>query len=75
MAWNQGVQERVSATSSMLGQIKGIKMMGLSPFFSDHIQGLRQKEINLSLKFRYIIVLLEVIGKSTVRLVAICEFF
>ena len=51
----------------MLGQIKGIKMMGLSPFFSDHIQGLRQKEINLSLKFRYIIVLLEVIGKSTVR--------
>ena len=42
-------------------------MMGLSPFFSDHIQGLRQKEINLSLKFRYIIVLLEVIGKSTVR--------
>ncbi|KAK7736158.1 hypothetical protein SLS53_007186 [Cytospora paraplurivora] len=34
MQWNEGVQERVSTTSSMLSQMKGIKMMGLTDYFA-----------------------------------------
>jgi ATP-binding cassette, subfamily C (CFTR/MRP), member 1 len=65
MAWNQGVQERVSATSSMLSQMKGIKMTGLAGFFSQHIQGLRDKEIKLSKTYRVATICLQFMGKMT----------
>ncbi|OHE99829.1 hypothetical protein CORC01_04965 [Colletotrichum orchidophilum] len=62
VAWNQGVQERVSITSSMLTQIKGIKMMGLTEHFSGIIQKLRITELKLSTKFRVLITILSVIA-------------
>ncbi|KAE9377881.1 putative ABC multidrug transporter [Stipitochalara longipes BDJ] len=52
--WNRGVQKRVSATSSMLAQIKGLKMMGLTGYMSTLIQELRITELNLSKKFRIV---------------------
>ncbi|KXH55546.1 hypothetical protein CSAL01_07340 [Colletotrichum salicis] len=58
VAWNQGVQKRVSITSSMLTQIKGIKMMGLTDHFSDIIQKLRVSELKLSTKFRILVTIL-----------------
>ncbi|KAJ0327043.1 hypothetical protein COL5a_006217 [Colletotrichum fioriniae] len=61
VAWNQGVQKRVSITSSMLTQIKGIKMMGLTDHFSDIIQKLRVSELKLSTKFRILVTILSVI--------------
>ncbi|KAK0643218.1 P-loop containing nucleoside triphosphate hydrolase protein [Cercophora newfieldiana] len=61
MAWNQGIQERVSATSSMLGQMKGIKMSGLGRFFAKHVQSLRDEEIKLSKTFRMSTILLNLI--------------
>ncbi|GJC78756.1 ABC transporter atnG [Colletotrichum liriopes] len=63
MAWNEGVQERVSTTSSMLAQIKGIKMMGLTDYFSNMVQRLRVTELDMSKKFRMFIV----------RIILICE--
>ncbi|KXH32504.1 hypothetical protein CSIM01_13585 [Colletotrichum simmondsii] len=62
VAWNQGVQKRVSITSSMLTQIKGIKMMGLTDHFSDIIKKLRASELKLSTKFRILVTILSVIG-------------
>ncbi|KAK1493023.1 hypothetical protein CTAM01_09650 [Colletotrichum tamarilloi] len=62
VAWNQGVQKRVSITSSMLTQIKGIKMMGLTDHFSDIIQKLRVSELKLSTKFRILVTVLSIIG-------------
>ncbi|KAF9882288.1 ABC multidrug transporter [Colletotrichum karsti] len=56
MAWNEGVQERVSITSSMLSQIKGVKMMGLANYFAKTVQHLRVKELDMSKKFRVFIV-------------------
>ncbi|KAK1958778.1 ABC multidrug transporter [Colletotrichum sublineola] len=56
MMWNEGVQERVSTTSSMLAQIKGIKMMGLTDYFATMVQQLRIAELNMSKKFRMFIV-------------------
>jgi ATP-binding cassette, subfamily C (CFTR/MRP), member 1 len=63
MAWNQGVQERVSATSSMLSQMKGIKMTGLAGFFSQHVQGLRDEEIKLSKTYRVAVIYIQFMGK------------
>ncbi|KAK7455438.1 hypothetical protein Landi51_02642 [Colletotrichum acutatum] len=62
VAWNHGVQKRVSITSSMLTQIKGIKMMGLTDHFSDIIQKLRVSELKLSTKFRILVTILSVIA-------------
>ncbi|EQB45813.1 ABC transporter [Colletotrichum gloeosporioides Cg-14] len=56
MMWNKGVQERVSTTSSMLAQIKGIKMMGLTDYFATMVQKLRVAELDMSKKFRMFIV-------------------
>ncbi|KAH8203470.1 hypothetical protein TruAng_002341 [Truncatella angustata] len=54
--WNQAVQERVSITSSMLSQIKGLKMMGLTDYIAKLIQSLRASELELSKKFRAFII-------------------
>lgn len=62
MQWNKGVQERVSTTSSMLSQIKGIKMMGLTDYFSSVVQNLRVSELDMSKKFRMFIVRIILIG-------------
>ncbi|RKK67240.1 hypothetical protein BFJ69_g14663 [Fusarium oxysporum] len=54
--WNEAVQKRVGETSSMLNQMKGIKMMGLTDFFRKMVQGLRVKELKVSAKFRWLLV-------------------
>ncbi|KAF0640517.1 hypothetical protein FPSE5266_00566 [Fusarium pseudograminearum] len=54
--WNAMVQKRVGETSSMLDQIKGIKMMGLTNFFRQTVQSLRVKELKVSAKFRWLLV-------------------
>ncbi|KAM0352097.1 hypothetical protein ACHAP4_009109 [Fusarium culmorum] len=54
--WNAMVQKRVGETSSMLDQIKGIKMMGLTDFFRQTVQSLRVKELKVSAKFRWLLV-------------------
>ncbi|KAJ3546303.1 hypothetical protein NM208_g2067 [Fusarium decemcellulare] len=54
--WNAAVQKRVGETSSMLSQIKGIKMLGLADFFHDLVQGLRVTELKVSAKMRWLLV-------------------
>ncbi|KAK2768034.1 ABC multidrug transporter [Colletotrichum kahawae] len=61
VAWNEGVQKRISITSSMLNQIKGVKMMGLADHYSSIVQKLRGTELKLSVKFRILITFLSVI--------------
>lgn len=62
MGWNSKVQKRVSTTSSVLHQIKGIKMMGLSDRISDLIQSLRVSELKASKSFRLLFVWMNMIG-------------
>lgn len=52
--WNLAVQERVGASSSMLAQMKGINMMGLTEFMRQSIQALRIYELDLSKRFRWL---------------------
>ncbi|KAL2670523.1 hypothetical protein Neosp_014311 [[Neocosmospora] mangrovei] len=54
--WNAAVQKRVGETSSMLSQMKGIKMMGLSDFFHGLVQSLRVHELKVSARARWLLV-------------------
>ncbi len=60
--WSKGVQKRVHVTASLLAQIKSIKMMGLSEYMRDTIQGLRVTEVEFSKKFRVLISWLSFLG-------------
>jgi len=62
MAWNKTVQKRVAATASVLHQIKGIKMTGLSEAVSHSIQSHRVTELQSSKAFRLLVVWLNMIG-------------
>jgi ATP-binding cassette, subfamily C (CFTR/MRP), member 1 len=50
--WVKAIQQRVSITSSMLGSMKSVKMMGLSDHLFDSIQKQRVRELDLSKRFR-----------------------
>ncbi|KAK2021515.1 hypothetical protein LX32DRAFT_631562 [Colletotrichum zoysiae] len=71
MMWNEGVQERVSTTSSMLAGIKGIKMMGLTDYFATMVQKLRITELDMSKKFRMFIVRIILISFTSLAIVAL----
>ncbi|CZR60647.1 related to multidrug resistance protein [Phialocephala subalpina] len=50
--WVAAIQRRVSMTSSMLGSMKSVKMMGLSNILTDTLQDQRVRELDLSKHFR-----------------------
>jgi ATP-binding cassette subfamily C (CFTR/MRP) protein 1 len=50
--WVKAIQRRVGITSSMLGSMKSVKMMGLSDKLFDTLQSQRVRELELSKKFR-----------------------
>ncbi|KAH7386613.1 hypothetical protein BKA64DRAFT_581162, partial [Cadophora sp. MPI-SDFR-AT-0126] len=56
------IQKRVSSISSMLTQIKGLKMMGLTDYITKSIQDLRASELEVSKIFRAFIVKIVLIG-------------
>ncbi|KAL3429940.1 P-loop containing nucleoside triphosphate hydrolase protein [Aspergillus tetrazonus] len=60
--WIEAVQRRVTATSSVLDNMKGIKMSGLSHVFNAELQQLRVLELIVSSKFRQIIALFAVLS-------------
>ncbi|KAK2484098.1 hypothetical protein H9L39_05890 [Fusarium oxysporum f. sp. albedinis] len=66
--WNEAVQKRVGETSSMLNQMKGIKMMGLTDFFRKMVRGLRVKELKVSAKFRWLLVYFNALAMISAQL-------
>ena len=50
--WVAAIQRRVGITSSMLGSMKSVKMMGLSDNLFDTLHNLRVRELDLMKKFR-----------------------
>lgn len=55
--WIEKVQERLRLTSSMLNDMKMVKMLGLSQIMSSVIQGSRIREIETSRVYRKLMVL------------------
>ncbi|KAJ5366510.1 hypothetical protein N7541_000451 [Penicillium brevicompactum] len=54
--WLEAIEKRISSTSGMLGSIKGVKMLGLQDSFMKFVHGLRLSELDISRKFRTLLV-------------------
>jgi ATP-binding cassette subfamily C (CFTR/MRP) protein 1 len=50
--WVKAIQRRVGITSSLLGSMKSVKMMGLSNTLFDTLDSHRIRELNMSKRFR-----------------------
>lgn len=74
VVWIERVQERLRATSSMLGDMKVIKMLGLAPVMSVVIRNLRQTEITSSERYRKLLVVELVLSNGLVNLAPVVTF-
>ncbi|KAL1959109.1 hypothetical protein VTO42DRAFT_2896 [Malbranchea cinnamomea] len=54
--WLEAIERRISATSAMLSSMKGIKMCGLKQTLMTNLQNLRRDELNISKKFRRLLI-------------------
>ncbi|CAI7603846.1 hypothetical protein PCG10_001957 [Penicillium crustosum] len=54
--WLEAIEKRISSTSGMLGSIKGVKMLGLQDSLMKFVHGLRVSELDISKKFRTLLV-------------------
>lgn len=50
--WMQAIQTRTGAISELLASMKGVKMLGLESRISRRVQGLREKELEISKRYR-----------------------
>jgi ATP-binding cassette subfamily C (CFTR/MRP) protein 1 len=62
--WLEAIEKRISATSTMLASIKGIKMSGLRDTLLSTMQELRVEELRISKRFRRLIIWNMVFGMS-----------
>ncbi|CAN8101311.1 unnamed protein product [Discula destructiva] len=54
--WNKATQQRISATSSMLGAMKNIKMLGMQETVANHVEDLRRQEMDAAKGVRWLMV-------------------
>ncbi|KAH8701117.1 putative ABC multidrug transporter [Talaromyces proteolyticus] len=54
--WLEAIEKRISATTAMLGSMKGIKMTGLKNVLFKSIHGLRLDELDISKGFRRLLI-------------------
>ena len=54
--WLEAIERRIAATTAMLTSMKGVKMCGLTEVLAKNIQDLRLQEIEISKKFRKLLI-------------------
>ncbi|KAH9869491.1 hypothetical protein IAQ61_006697 [Plenodomus lingam] len=54
--WLEAIERRIAATSAMLDSMKGVKMGGLTEVLREDLQQLRIDEMNISKKFRKLLI-------------------
>ncbi|KAL7934474.1 P-loop containing nucleoside triphosphate hydrolase protein [Trichoderma chlorosporum] len=74
VAWVEKVQERLRATTSLLGDIKAIKMLALPQALSGLLTNLRTKEIKTSKMFRELLVVTLVLSLTPLCLAPAATF-
>jgi ATP-binding cassette, subfamily C (CFTR/MRP), member 1 len=62
-AWNDATQRRLAKTSAMLSSMKSIKMLGMADSIESKIRDLRNQEIEVSEKLRWMMVAYNASGK------------
>lgn len=55
-AWNAATQRRIAATSSFIIAMKVVKMIGLQQSLTNRVQKLREEELSVASKLRWIMV-------------------
>ena len=61
--WSEAVQVRLTATSSVVGSIKEVKMLGQISMWTKTVQALRVAELERSSQYRVLITYLNILGK------------
>lgn len=51
-SWLRATEKRINFTTSILGSIRNVKVLGLTEVMSSMIEGLRTEELEFSKKFR-----------------------
>ncbi|TDZ71708.1 ABC transporter atnG [Colletotrichum trifolii] len=74
MRWIEKIQERLRVTTAMLGEMKAVKMLGLTDVVSTTIQKLRTEEINTSKSFRKLLVATLLLSLTPINLAPIVTF-
>lgn len=54
--WLEAIEKRISATATMLGSMKRVKMCGLTDVLFDNIHDLRIQELKISKRFRRLLI-------------------
>jgi len=54
--WLEAIERRIAATNAMLNSMKGVKMGGLTDVLRTDLQQLRIEELNISKKFRKLMI-------------------
>ncbi len=54
--WLEAIERRISATTTMLGSMKRVKMCALTEVFNENLHGLRVEELRISGKFRRLLI-------------------
>ncbi|KAH7091601.1 P-loop containing nucleoside triphosphate hydrolase protein [Paraphoma chrysanthemicola] len=54
--WLEAIERRIAATAAMLDSMKGVKMCGLTEVLRDDLQRLRVDELEISKKFRKLLI-------------------
>ncbi len=68
-AWNAATQRRIAATSSMLGSMKLIKMLGLQNCVANLTRRLREEELKTASRVRWVMVYYNASGLSQFRFI------
>ena len=61
--WLGAIEKRIAVTSQMLGSMKGVKMCGLTDILKTRVQDMRMNELNISVKFRELLIWNMALGK------------
>lgn len=62
--WNLATQKRLAMTTSMLGSMKSLKMLGITPYTESMVHSLRLEELDMAKKVRWMMVAYNASGKS-----------
>ncbi|KAI0121748.1 hypothetical protein BJ170DRAFT_644151 [Xylariales sp. AK1849] len=72
--WMAALEKRIAITSSLLGSIKGVKMLGLTRKVSETVQRLRLAEIASARKFRLMLLAVVIVSFVPVTLAPVATF-
>lgn len=63
--WTVATQKRLAMTISMLGSMKSLKMLGITPYTETLVQDLRVTELSNAMKVRWMMVAYNASGMSS----------